>query len=170
MYICFLIKTICTFIHSALLAHHYSPSILRKLFGVEDDLFTTWKTMGVSNLQESHGHLKYTLEFEHRKHRKKKDVGFPSQSSSLTMAAPSLGFGFCCLLSSEKLSKATSWCLWRSPSPCFPRWRHGRRSIRYLLQSSRKSVSAQNMKVMDGAANRLLTWTQKVVLYLLRFF
>ena len=54
--------SICTFIHSALLAHHYSPLILRKLFGVEDDFFTKLENYGgfPQNLQESHGHLKYT--------------------------------------------------------------------------------------------------------------
>ena len=48
--------SICTFIHSALLAHHYSPLILRKLFGVEDDFFTKPENYGgfPQNLQESH--------------------------------------------------------------------------------------------------------------------
>lgn len=58
------IKTIFTFIHLAFLAHHDSPLILRELFGVEDDLFTKWETMGeTQNLQESHGHLVHPQNF-----------------------------------------------------------------------------------------------------------
>ena len=167
--------SICTFIHSALLAHHYSPLILRKLFGVEDDFFTKLENYGgfPQNLQESHGHLKYTPRILTSEPPEKKKCWFSESQPIFYSYYGSSIFGIRILLPFElrkNSSKATSWCLWRSPSPCFPRWRHGRRSFRYLLQSSRKSVSAQNMKVMDGAANRLLTWKQKVFLYLLRFF
>ena len=55
------------------------------------------------NLQESHGHLKYTPRIlTSEPPPKKKDVGFPKPTNLLLLPQGSIfGIRFCCLLSSE---------------------------------------------------------------------